>query len=92
MNANNWGDANSVESSDEDEASSVNEVSEAPLLTASKVILSQHLSKIVAIFPKHHHVFDPSEEEMGKNVILKKLQNCVKHFDLFRIIPRFGFN
>ena len=55
-----WGDCgSSVETGDSEEGSSGSGGGEAPLYTASKVILLQHLSKISGSLPRPHHTFTP---------------------------------
>ena len=55
-----WGECNSsVETGDSEECSSGSGSSEAPLYTASKVILLQHLARVAASLPRPHHTFTP---------------------------------
>ncbi|MPC19178.1 Huntingtin [Portunus trituberculatus] len=55
-----WGECNSsVETGDSEECSSGSGTSEAPLYTASKVILLQHLARVAASLPRPHHTFTP---------------------------------
>ncbi|XP_050730332.1 huntingtin-like isoform X2 [Eriocheir sinensis] len=55
-----WGECNSsVETGDSEECSSGSGQGEAPLYTASKVILLQHLARVAASLPRPHHTFTP---------------------------------
>nr|XP_045607422.1 huntingtin-like isoform X3 [Procambarus clarkii] len=55
-----WGDCNSsVETGDSEECSSGSGTGEAPLYTASKVILLQHLAQVAGSLPRPHHTFTP---------------------------------
>ncbi|KAG7155913.1 Huntingtin-like [Homarus americanus] len=55
-----WGDcSSSVETADSEECSSGSGTGEAPLYTASKVILLQHLAQVAGSLPRPHHTFTP---------------------------------
>lgn len=55
-----WGECNSsVETGDSEECSSGSGTGEAPLYTASKVILLQHLAQVAGSLPRPHHTFTP---------------------------------
>ncbi|XP_076067326.1 huntingtin isoform X2 [Oratosquilla oratoria] len=84
---NNWGECNSsVETGDSEESSSSGSSSggEAPLYTASKVVLLQHIGHIGSTVPRPHHVFIPG----GGNKYSEKLSKMFSSADMSDAVLR----